>query len=935
MTFRSFRTAALGLALAITTAPAFGQDDNRGARLKAVFPRLDADSDGRLSRTEFDAFAGNMPRMKADPKVADAVFKRLDADNDRGLTTGEFQKLADLAGNTPRPNPFVKPGNPFARPGMSAKTPAAKPIDSEAKPTAEQIAFFEKKIRPVLAQQCYSCHSVADEQFKGGLAVDTRNSLQVGGDSGPAVVPGNPGRSPLLLAMRGHGDFKQMPPKVRLSDDILADFETWIRAGAADPRVDDTAVATKPGEIDIEAGKKHWAFQPPKNAAPPAVKNDAWPKSDIDRFVLAKLDENGLTPSADADRNTLIRRVYFDLIGLPPTPAEVEAFVNDPAPDAFDKVVDRLLASPRFGERWGRHWLDVARYAESSGKEQNIVYPTAWRYRDYVIDAFNRDLPYDQFVTEQLAGDLLPAADDTDRARKLIATGYLAVGPKSHNTRSRTQFTLDLADEQIDAFTQGMLGLTVACARCHDHKFDPVPMADYYAIAGIFTSTDTKFGTPSIQISRFATPLQELPPGADVPAGATLSTRELEFLRRQLESNKKQRDEAVARARKEGQPAVNAIRFALQIGVLEAQLSNYADDGTPKKKAMAVEDRRIPRDSPIYLRGEPDKPGDRVTRGFLQVLPDGPKIESGSGRKELAEWVTSADNPLTARVMANRVWLHLFGRGLVPTPDNFGTTGQPPSHPELLDHLAVTFVEDDWSVKALIRRLVLSRTYRQASGYDPANAAVDPDNVYVWRMSPRRLDAEAIRDAMLAVAGELDVTPMVGSPVGKSEGPVQILQRTGGIEKLADTPHRSVYLPIIRDEVPQVLALFDFAEPSLVTGQRDDTSVPAQGLYLLNNPQVIELSEKTAEKLIKNTLSPSERIDTGFRLAFGRPPTADEEQAAVAFMDRFREAEKGRAPVRRTFGNPFRRSNGEVDETAVWAAFVQALFAAAEFRYVD
>ena len=939
-----FRAAAVGLALVVASAA--GQPADPGPRSAAVFAEYDADADGRLSRAEFDAFAATLPRMAANPRAAGFVFGRLDADSDGNLTADEFRSLAGLPGlaaNQPRPNPFARPAgtppkpgdNPFARPGASAKTPAAAPAPA-ARPTAEQIAFFEKKIRPVLAEQCYSCHSVADEQFKGGLAVDSRNALLVGGDSGPAVVPGNPARSPLLLAMHGRGDFKMMPPKTKLPDEVLADFEKWIRAGAHDPRTDDTTTAKKPDAIDIEEGKKHWAFQPPKKIAPPAVTNADWPATDIDRFVLAKLDANGLTPSADADRNTLIRRVYFDLIGLPPTPAEVEAFANDPAPDAFEKVVDRLLASPRFGERWGRHWLDVARYAESSGKEQNIVYPTAWRYRDWVIDALNRDLPYDRFVTEQLAGDLLPAADDTDRAKKLIATGYLAVGPKSHNTRSRTQFTLDLADEQIDAFTQGMLGLTVACARCHDHKFDPVPMADYYAIAGIFTSTDTKFGTPSTLISRFANPLEELPAGADVPSGEGLSARELAVFRRQLDSLKEQRAEAIARARKDGQTPVSLVRFNVQIGVIEKSWR------TTTRTALR---RSWPWPSPTAGPGRTARSTSAANRtsratpspaGSCKCSLRGREIASGSGRKELAAWVASADNPLTARVMANRVWGHLFGRGLVPTPDNFGTTGQPPSHPELLDHLAATFVEDGWSVKALIRRLVLTRTYRQASTYDAADAATDPANVFHWRMSPRRLDAEAIRDAMLAVAGELDTEPMVGSPVAKFEGPVQGLQRLGGgVEKLADTAHRSVYLPIIRDDVPEVLALFDFAEPSLVTGARDDTSVPAQGLYLLNNPKVIDLAEKTAEKLVKSYLSPSERIDAGFRLAFGRPPTADEEQAAAAFMDRFRAAEKGREPARRTFRNPFRQGGGDADETAVWAAFVQALFAAAEFRYVD
>jgi hypothetical protein len=889
-----------------------------GPPLEVLFRRFDADRDGRLSRAEFDRLAETLPRFKGNKDAADGLFRRLDAKGNGSLTPDEFRRMAEFApkkGGKTKQVPAAE-GKQKTNPAPRADAPGDQP------PTAEQIAFFEKKIRPVLVAKCYECHSAETKKGpKGGLRLDSRDSILAGGDNGPAVLPKNPRKSLLVKALRGDG-VEPMPPKEKLPADVIADFEKWVTMGAPDPRTG-PATAKKPAAIDFEKGKNHWAFKRPLKADVPKVQPQ--PASPVDAFVLARLQEKGLTPAKEADRRTLVRRVYFDLVGLPPTPEQVETFLADTSPDAFAKLVDQLLASPHFGERWGRHWLDVARYAESSGKDQNILYPYAWRYRDYVIQSFNTDKPYDQFLREQLAGDLLPATNDTERAEHLIATGFLAIGTKSHNERSPLQFRLDLADEQIDAVSQGMLGLTVACARCHDHKFDPIPQKDYYALAGIFISTETRFGTPTLLIARNSAPLADLPAGADVPAGQTMTRFEQQRIRTQLDFLKKQRDDALAEARKDSQPPVRLVFLNIQIGTLEATLAHYDADGQPKKKAMAAGERLLPRDSPLYQRGELDKPGEFVPRGFLQVLSTGPaaKIAKGSGRKELADWVASKENPLTARVMVNRVWQHLFGRGLVPTPDNFGTMGQPPSHPELLDYLAMTFVENGWSVKQLIRSLVLSRTYQMASDHHEANAAVDPDNVYLWRMSKRRLDAEVIRDAMLAVSGQLDPKPANGSPVGKFEGPVQGLNRAGGIERLADTNHRSVYLPVVRDNVPEVLELFDFAEPSLVTGTREDTSVPAQGLYLMNSPQVIRLAEKTADRLTRQALSESERIDLAFRLVFARSPSATEAAAASEFLKAFPKSQaRGFQP----------RAN---QDRAAWAAFAQALFAAAEFRYVD
>jgi hypothetical protein len=807
------------------------------------------------------------------------------------------------------------------------------------KPTADdQARFFENKIRPVLVAQCFSCHSgETPKGAKGGLRLDTAAGLKAGGDSGPAVVAGNPKKSPLIAALKATGGMKVMPPKGKLDDAVIADFEKWVSDGALDPRKDNGKADTV-AKADPNKGKDHWAFHPVREPKVPEVnretKASAWTiTSPVDAFVAAGWADKKLVPVADADKRTLLRRVTFDLTGLPPTPAEIDAFLKDTSPNAFEKVVDKLLAAPAFGERWGRHWLDVARYAESSGKEQNVFYPHAWRYRDYVIAAFNADKPIDQFFKEQLAGDLMGAKDDTDKANKMIATGYLAMGPKSHNERNRKQFELDVADEMIDAFSQGMLGLTIACARCHDHKFDPIPTKDYYAVAGIFTSTELKIGNSGTVGGRGGIPAAKLPDGADVPVGPALTPAEVKKLREQLEDLKKQRDEAIKEAMKDKQPSVRLVGITTRIGVIESQIEQYDADNNHKKIAMAVSDRTFPKDMPIHLRGEVDKTGDTVARGFVQVLGNAsPKIGRGSsGRKELADWVASDKNPLTARVYVNRVWLHLFGKGIVTTPDNFGTTGTAPSHPELLDYLASTFTKQGWSTKKLVRELVLSHTYRLSSDHHSGNDAIDPDNVQLWRMSKRRLDAEEIRDAMLAVSGELDVKPADGSPVAKLAGTSQFIGRFMGMGTM-DSNKRSVYLPIVRENVPEALELFDFAEPSLVTGQRDDTSVPAQGLYLLNSPKVMGWADSAAQKLKKYD-SETERVQQAFKLTLGRMPSQKEETAATAFVAKFKKTEARNATPSGGF-RPGAARTPDVDKMA-WAALVQALFATAEFRYLD
>jgi cytochrome c553 len=807
--------------------------------------------------------------------------------------------------------------------------------------SVEGVAFFEKKIRPVLVANCYECHSAEKgKKVRGGLALDTREGTRKGGDSGAVIVPGKPSRSLLIKAI-SHPDPKQvMPPKKRLDPATVRDFEEWVRIGAPDPREGTSAVAWK--YVDIEQGRKHWAYQPPKKPAVPTVKEVNWPRNDVDRFILSALETKGLTPVADADRRTLLRRVTLDLTGLPPTPAEVEDFAEDKSPNAFEKVVDRLLASPRFGEKWARHWLDIARYAESTGKTVNFNYPQAWRYRDYVIAAFNSNKPYDQFIKEQLAGDLMKSDDPKTKAERLIATGFLAIGPKTLNERSGLKFELDIVDEQIDVTTQAFLGITAACARCHDHKFDPIPQKDYYALAGIFRSTETCYGTVRFINAQRQSTLLPLPKEAN-PAMAMTKLSDLE--RQRIENQIKSVRESIKNMKDPTQQFLTSG----QISLLQARLDAYDSDGNPKLVAMGVRDKparagfTAPRggfagftnngsraigDSPIFNRGEPDQPSDtRVPRGTLQVMAKTPlKIQpDSSGRLELAEWIASKENPLTARVMVNRLWLHVFGRGLVPTADDFGLAGRPPTHLELLDHLAHHFMDSGWNVKSFIKHLTMSRVYQIDSVVQRSAMEIDPDNTLHWRMTPRRLDAESLRDTLLAVSEQLATTPPIGSVVARAgEGPVTQFG-LGGNRTLAaindpQNSHRSIYLPIIRDNLPEAMALFDAADPTLITSDRPRTTVPSQGLFMMNNAFVMRAADAAAEKLLEKSREP-ERIRSAYLRFFSRPATDKEQAGAAVFLKTFR------AQLAKDGISAFRR------ERETWSAFCQALFASAEFQY--
>ncbi len=865
-------------------------------------------------------------------------------------------------------------------------------------PTAEQVDFFEKKIRPVLADKCYKCHSEKAEKVRGGLLLDTREGIRRGGDSGAAVVPGNVGESLLIEAVRYTNTDTAMPPKKaggKLPDTVIADFETWVKMGAPDPRDGVSRVVKK---ADMEAAKQWWAFTPPKPQAVPVPKDAAWARSDVDRFLRTALEAKGVQPVGDADAATLLRRVYFDLAGLPPTPREVGEFLAEwqaakgvPTQQAvLAKRVDALLAAPQFGERWGRHWLDVARYAETSGKDTNVSFPNAWRYRDYVIAALNADKPYDQFVREQIAGDLLPSKSDAQRAEQLTATGFLALGPKGLNEQNPRQFCLDLADEQVDTMSQAFLGMTIGCARCHDHKFDPIAQREYTALAGIFLSTDTRYGTATAIQNRHATELIELPVGPTL--GKTLTTADRAEKEARLAELKKEQEQFVkdriaARiAGKDPQPAgQNQLRFLVvlsQIGQLETDLKNYSADGHSKPLAMGVQDlpasrgeafgrgvgeflRRGPQarigrppefasigDSALYTRGDSDKPAERVPRGFPALLTQGtaPAVPAkSSGRAELAEWLVSSGNPTTARVMVNRVWHWVFGRGIVESVDNFGTTGKKPDNQALLDFLAVKFQTPlahggyGWSVKRLVRELVLSHAYQLSSEYQPAAFAADPENTLLWRASKRRLDAECIRDAMLSASGQLDLARPIGSLIARSGDEMVGGPRFTSIseEQLINSggmfTYRSIYLPIARDVPPDALAVFDFSDPNAVNGDRDSTNVPAQALYLLNNEFVAKCAQKLSERVMTTypggatggTLANFDpRIGYAYWLTLGRSPAPAEKTAAWNFLQKF--------PSNWSKGDKTAPAMKDADDVkAAWLSLCRALMATADFRYLN
>lgn len=774
----------------------------------------------------------------------------------------------------------------------------------------EGVRFFESRIRPALVKHCYSCHSTKSGKVRGGLKVDSRDALLRGGDSGPAVVAQSPDRSPLYQALLYHEDGRQMPPAGKLPQATIDDFRRWIQLGAPDPRT--TAISPDVATvIDIEAGRKFWSYRPLSETPPP--ESTGWARTPIDRYIEAGRKDRELRPVGDASPEVLVRRLFSTLTGLPPSPADLKQWVprlravsGNARQAVVAQLIDELLASERYGERWGRHWLDVARFAESTGGDHNNIYQHAWRYRNYVIDAFNSDRPFDQFIREQIAGDLLPISNDEEWANNIIATGFQAVGVKSVGEEDQQKFFADLVDEQIDTTTRAFLATTVACARCHDHKFDPIPQADYYALAGIFRSTETHYGLLKAQ-ARQATTLIDLT-GMGPPAGTpNLNAEEYAALVQRRDDAAQAIDGAMKKIRS-GENVFRGLLRKLRSDrdETEAALQAYSNRGQPRVFAMGTQDRDAALSTRLLVRGELDQPAQPVERGILQVLSPGtrhtlekltkdagfrrhrspglPSLShrSQSGRLELAEWIASPDNPLTSRVIANRIWHWMYGRGLVRTVDDFGHAGEPPSHPELLDYLARRMIEQNWSIKAVVREIAMSRTWQLASTFDGQNFAVDPENRFCWRMNPQRMEAEALRDAMLAVSGRLVLERPPGTylrTVGEGGVGQNVFEPViRSIE--ADT--RSVYLPRVRSMLPEMLEAFDAPDAGLVTGVRETTSSPLQSLFLLNNRFVQGQAVALAERV--ETLPGDQQIATLYELAFGRSPTEREKQLAAAFL---------------------------------------------------
>jgi hypothetical protein len=896
-------------------------------------------------------------------------------------------------------------------------------------PSPDGSEFFEKKIRPLLASKCYACHG--EKIASSGLRLDYKAGWEQGGNRGTAIVPGDPDGSLLIKAISFHDPQLKMPPGGRLSAAEIADFTEWIRMGAPDPRAAPPGEPAGPAEINFAEARKFWAFQPIRHTTPPAVKNRSWARSPIDAFLFAQLEANGLTPAPPADKASLLRRVTFDLTGLPPTPQEIAAFLSDRSPHAFETVVDRLLASPHYGERWARHWLDLARFAETSGHEFDFEKQEAWRYRDYVIRAFNQDLPYDQFVKEQIAGDLLASKRLTPDGKQLetpVATGLFGLGEERNGATDLGEVRAEKMDSRIDVFGKAFLGLTIACARCHDHKFDPIPAADYYSLGGIFESTQLVLGSiqsPSQNkeaeaiLRRVAKTIEPAPPpthqekpgdivfedfrklsfegwhvnglafaagpiggmanslrgGSDKLMG-TLTSRS--FVPSKLYIHVRLAGTKFSPVREhpsllavtifangrypkgvsgdgDGTLRWKTITLHEEIGQLcTLEIADRRTDGHIIVDRIVFSDsKQPPADAPehiavetlpasdqealpvepfgmiaaedqphnlrIHLRGNHLNPGDEVPRGFLHLLAgDKPKrYTNGSGRLELAEALFSPDNPLTARVMVNRIWQHHFGEGLVRTVDNFGKTGDRPSHPELLDYLSWRFRESGWSVKAMHREIVLSNAYRLSSVPNQRSREVDPTNRLLSYMRVKRLEGETIRDAILAASGSLDLTTY-GPSVRPHISPYQDGRGKPESGPLDGAGRRSVYLEVRRNFITPLFLAFDYPLPSTTVGRRSVSTVPSQALMLMNNAFVAAEASRWAARALSEHKDRKARLDSMFLCAYGRLPDATDRAQIADFLDQ----QAARYP------------GGTAEDARVWADLAHVIFNSKEFIFV-
>ena len=815
----------------------------------------------------------------------------------------------------------------------------------------EHHEFFERKIRPLLAERCYECHSTAKNKSKGGLTLDTRDGLLRGGDTGPSLVPGDPEKSRLIEAVRYKNRDLQMPPKNPLSPEQVRDLEQWVKLGAPDPRGEIVERAGAKRIPSVAEGRQFWAFQPLANPPVPQIRNQ---KSEIgnpiDAFIHAQLAEQKLIPAPPADPRTFIRRATFDLTGLPPTPEEIEAFVrecNSTAlrPLAVAKLIDRLLASPAYGERWGRHWLDVARYADSNGLDENVAHGNAWRYRDYVVNSFNADKPYDRFVREQVAGDLLPADTQPQRHEQLTGLGFLSMGPKLLAEPDKVKLEMDLIDEQIETLGRAFLGMTFGCARCHDHKFDPVPTTDYYALAAIFKSTRTMDDFKTI--AKWHEPeVATAEERAAVEAHRKLITdRKAVITNLVSTANKSLFTDKGRKEIPKNAESLYPTNLVSELKQLRADLKQLEEAAPELPSTMGVTDAtNIVRSLPVHIRGSHLTLGQPVPRGFPQVMPVASLRtelpEQQSGRLELAQWLTSPEHPLTARVMVNRIWRWHFGQGLVASTDNFGILGERPSHPELLDWLARRFIAEGWSVKAMHRLIMSSAVYQRASQYSgprvqpsagskpsgrlteyrkinaelPPHAALsDPENKLLAHFPLRRLEAEEIRDALHFVAGTLDRT-MGGKtiPVKNREF---FFNHTSKDTTTYDSPRRALYLPVVRNNVYDLFEQFDFPDPAVPNGHRNTTVVAPQALLILNSGLVTKAAQQFAARLAAVASDDPRRLELAYQHAYGRPPTAKELVRARKFLAEFKP-DSAASP-------------------SAWTVLCQSLLAANEFIYLN
>ena len=1060
---------------------------------------------------------------------------------------------------------------------------------------AQDAEFFEKKIRPVLVEHCFECHS--GDEHESGLRVDSLAALLAGGERGPALVPGKPNEGTFLPAVR-HDDTLQMPPNKKLPQAVIADLTRWVQEGALWPNAEPVKIAPRQAaqeRLPSEEDRQFWAFQPPQAVTVPSVADPAgWVRTPIDQFVLQKLEAAQLAPNVIADKRTLIRRATLALIGIPPTPNEVNAFLTDDSPQAFERVVDRLLTSPHYGERWGRHWLDVARYGDSNGLDENLAYGNAWRYRDYVIDAFNADLPYDEFLREQIAGDLLsPSPEPSVQLRRVVATGFLSLGAKMLAEDDPVKMEMDIIDEQLDTLGKAVMGMTLGCARCHDHKFDPISAHDYYALAGIFKSSKTmdNFGVvarwqerpiavPAIVAERDRLTAAAAAIQADITQRVKIeSERVIQQARAQLaayllaadrqlridESLKEAKPIADNDARRNAPECVlleaenyargnvlkDTTNYGVEIGVLvnRGELPNFTEydieikqagrfqidlryaaagarptivmiDGKPIKtnaagqvtgswtpesqtwfveaiteisagkhvvrlenagpfphidklclapatqigesfastggvaslelqplilsnwvkfltaqrevvegpfslwgqlqtkgtlegisgdssplnamllaeprpttreelaqryqdlaaladapdvaplqslltapegpfslgekaetafsmtvvaelktlrdqkaalekstpalpEAMSISEGK-PQNLRIHLRGSHTTLGDEVSRRMPRVFTLGsepPIADTVSGRLQLAEWLTRPNHPLTARVLVNRVWQAHFGDGLVRSPDNFGKLGDAPTHPELLDWLANDFVQSGWSIKSLHRQILRSAVWQQSTSWNEAAAQLDPENRLLWRMNRRRLEAEAIRDSLLAIGGDLDLT--MGGNLLPTENRKYVTSTANINVEVYNAPRRTIYLPIVRSAIFDYLTAFDFGDPSAMSGQRDRTTVAPQALFLMNSKLVSQESESLARTLLAQPGEDAERIAAAFERFYSRPPSESEIASSLEFIATYEKS----LIERSTAADQMR--------PMAWKAFCRALMSTNEFLYVN